>query len=326
MSLRRKAAESDPNKRISKLERKLEDVQRELKAAEMLSGEMERLYHDSLASKFKVPKQKKPKKRNGKSYYRVAFGDTHGSGLDQRAWEAFLSDMSKLQPAEMVHMGDIIDAGGWLAQHQTMGYLPEVETSYAEDIEAANYMWDSLQETCPNAEIHAIEGNHDMRIEKWCISQTLRHSVDSAFLMELLAPQNLCKLDARGITYYKRERSYHGLVNNAGSIVLGKCAFTHPQGSSKHHASKMASTWGMNVVYGHTHRRDYYPASNAKGDSWAAWSPGCLCVTRKYWHHSENFNHNQGYHLQIVQPSGEFLGINIPIIEGKSYLSDLIGG
>lgn len=150
--------------------------------------------------------------------------------------------------------------------------------------------------------------------------------MDSSFLLDLLAPQKLTKLEERGIKYYKRERSYDGLKNNAGSIILGKCAFTHPQGSSKHHASKMASTWGMNVVYGHTHRRDYYPSSNARGDSWAAWSPGCLCVTRKYWHHSENFNHNQGYHLQIVQPSGEFLGINIPIIDGKSYLSDLIGG
>ena len=325
MTLRKKAGADKQNQQIQKLEKKLEETQRELKAAELINKELEQIYKDGLVSKFQIPKQKKPRGKRKKSFYRVAFGDTHGASLDPDAWAAFVGDLEKLRPRELIHLGDIIDAGGWLAQHQTLGYLAEVETSYADDINAANQMWDSVQAICPDSTIYAIEGNHDMRVEKWCIAQTLRHQLDSRFLFELLAPQNLTFLEKRGIQYFKRDQVYGELKNNSGSIMLGKCAFTHPQRASKHHASKMASDWGCNVVYGHTHRRDYFPASNAHGKDWSAWSPGCLCVTRKYWHHSENFNHNQGYHLQIVQESGDFLGINIPILGGKSYLSDLLG-
>lgn len=326
MSLREKAGDDSSQTKIRQLEKKLEEANRRVKAAELVAKEMEALYADSVVSGYTLPKQKKARKRKKGSYYRVAFGDTHGASLDPAAWNAFIGDMERLKPREVVHLGDIIDAGGWLAQHQTMGYLAEVGTSYAEDIDAANQMWDSLQAAVPGASIHAIEGNHDMRVEKWCISQTLRHNLDAEYLTGLLSPQHLTHLEKRGIPYYKREQCHSGLKNNSGSLVLGKCAFTHPQRASKHHASRMASDWGMNVVYGHTHRRDYFPASNARGDNWAAWSPGCLCVTRKYWHHTENFGHTQGYHLQIVQPCGQFLGINVPIIDGVSYLSDLITG
>lgn len=323
-SMRDKAHQAAMQPKMQNLERKLEETKRKLQAAEMVAKELKQLYDDAIVSRYALQSQPKSRKKTKGSFYRVAFGDTHGASLDPSAWSAFIDDLGKLQPKEIIHLGDIVDCGGWLAQHQTMGYLAEVETSYAADIDAANQMWDSLQATCPKSEIHAIEGNHDMRVEKWCISQTLRHNLDAEYLTNLLSPQSLTHLEKRGIPYYKRNKSYTGLKNNSGSFVIGNCAFTHPQRASKHHASRMASDWGMNVVYGHTHRRDYYPASDARGRSWSAWSPGCLCVTRKYWHHSENFNHNQGYHLQIVQPNQQFLGINIPIIDGVSYLSDLI--
>lgn len=325
-SMRGKAVKAAMQPKLQRLEQALEETKRKLQASDMVAKELKQLYSDSIVSRYVLPKQGKPKKTKRKSFYRVAFGDTHGASLDKTAWKAFLGDMDRLQPREIIHLGDIVDCGGWLAQHQTMGYLAEVDTSYAADIDAANQMFDQLQSTCSSSDIHAIEGNHDMRVEKWCISQTLRHSLDSEYLLKLLAPQYLTHLERRGIRYYKRNECHTGLKNNSGSFVLGNCAFTHPQRASKHHASRMASDWGMNVVYGHTHRRDYYPESDARGNSWSAWSPGCLCVTRKYWHHTENFNHTQGYHLQIVQPDDQFLGINIPIIDGTSYLSDLISG
>lgn len=325
-NMRNKANNTAPDNKIQSLEKRLEETKRKQRAAEMVAQELKQLYDDAIVSRYRLPKQSKPRTKKRGSFYRVAFGDTHGASLDPKAWKAFIGDMQRLQPTQLIHLGDIVDCGGWLAQHQTMGYLAEVETSYADDINAANQMLDQLQTVCPKAELHAIEGNHDMRVEKWCISQTLRHNLDAKYLTNLLSPQALTHLKKRGIKYYKRNECHSGLKNNSGSFVIGNCAFTHPQRASKHHASRMATDWGMNVVYGHTHRRDYFPASDARGRSWSAWSPGCLCVTRKYWHHTENFQHNQGYHLQIVQPNQQFLGINIPIIDGVSYLSDLISG
>ena len=313
-------------KKISDLEAKLAQVTGERDAAETVALELEQQVLNARLSKWKCPKQKKGRKPTKRSYYRVAFGDTHGASIDIPAWNAFLGDMKLLQPREMVHMGDFVDCGGWLAEHQSMSYVGETQSSYMEDIEAAAMMLDTLQESVPKSDIHLIQGNHDVRPEKWAIQKTHQHRVDSAFLSRHVIPENLLRIEDRGINFYRRDTNYGELKRNSGSIMLGKCAFTHPQRSSKHHAAAMASDWGCNILFGHTHRRDSFFESDAQGRQWGAWNPGCLCKTQKYYHHSENWNHSHGYHLQIVQPDGSFLGINVPIIDGESYLSDLLRG
>ena len=313
-------------KRIAKLEAKLKEVTDERDAAETVANELERQLLDERLSKFKFPKQRKGRKPTRKSYYRAVLTDTHGASIDGPAWSAFLDDMKLLAPKEIVHMGDFVDCGGWLAEHQSMSYVGETQASYMEDIEAAQMMLDTLQEAVPAADFHLIQGNHDARPEKWAIQQTRRNRVDSAYLAKHVIPENILQLEKRGINFYRRDTNYNGIRRNSGSIMLGKCAFTHPQRASKHHASAMASSWGCNVVFGHTHRRDSFFESDAQGRQWGAWNPGCLCKTQKYYHHSENWNHSHGWHLQIVQPCGSFLGINVPIIDGRSYMSDLLRG
>lgn len=310
--------------RVRELERKLEQARRERDAEKLVNRELELLVRDARLSNFKIPTQKSQTRKSGSSYVRVAFGDTHGASIDIPAWQAFLRDMERLNPKVIVHGGDIVDCGGWLAEHHTMNYLPETNYSYFDDISAANQMWDQLQEVCPEAEIHAIQGNHDVRPERWCIQQTRRHRVDAERLASLVTPEVLMHLDKRGINWYRRDTHYHGLAGNKGSIRLGKCCFTHPQRSSKHHASKMASSWGANVVYFHTHRRDYYPAQNSRGEEWGAWNPGCMCHLRKPYQHSENWEHSHGYHLQYVSEDGTFFPMNVQISNGHSFLGDFI--
>ena len=183
--------------------------------------------------------------------------------------------------------------------------------------------FDLLQSACPKSEIHVIEGNHDARVEKWCITMSLRNKVDSELLLDALGPQHVCHLEKRGVMFYKRSETYHG-CKIPGTIQLGNCYFTHPQSSSKHHAATTVTKFQSNVVFFHTHRRDYYPGQDITGKEYAAWNPGCMCQLQKYWHHTEPSNHNHGYHLQLVQTDGSFLGINVPIINGKSYLSPLL--
>lgn len=320
------AKEKEQQEEIKKLKQNLERIKRQRDAALSVSKELELIVRDSLVSKFKIPTQKLIKTRtNKKTFLRVAFGDTHGASIDIPAWKAFLKDIEELKPNEIIHGGDFVDCGGWLAEHHTLSYVPETEYSYFDDISAANQMLDQLQQTCPTAKIHIIQGNHDARIEKWCIHETRKHRVDAETLTNLLSPESLTNLKKRKINFYRRDTHYHGLDANKGSIKLGKCCFTHPQKTGgKHAAAKMAESWGVNVVYFHTHRRDSFTSNNAKAEEWGAWNPGCMCELRPYFHHSDNWKHSHGYHLQMVKSDGTFLPINVPIIEGKSYLSDFL--
>ena len=317
-------AEIAADKQILDLQRKLEAAKRAERAQKLRADETEKLLEDFYASTFEIARQKLKRGRPSKTHIRVAFGDTHGSHIDQAAWRAFIEDVKILKPKEIVHGGDIVEAGGFLAQHHTLGYVAETEYTYSDDVSAANQMWDQLQDACPNAEIHAVQGNHDARIEKIAVNMALRNRADAELLRKALDPQYLMHLEKRGIHWYRRAEKY-GESQVPGTVLLGKCYFTHPQTASKHHAAQMVSKFKDNVVFFHTHRRDSYAAHDAKGNEFGAWNPGCLCLLQKYYMHSEQSSHSHGYHLQFVQSDGSFLPINVPIINGKSYLSGLLG-
>jgi predicted phosphodiesterase len=318
-----KQVPDEATKEIRKLRQSLEEEKRKTESLKTLIKEQDHLIADYHASRFDIPKQVIAKYRTKDSYVRVAFGDTHGSSIDLQAWGAFLDDVRMLAPREVVHLGDIVECGGWLAAHHTTNYVAQTEYTYSDDIIAANLMTDQLQKACPKAAIHYIEGNHDARIATWCITMAQKKRADVEFLIDKLGPRSLLSIDKRRIHWWSRGDVHEGSVVG-GTLKLGKCFFTHPQSSSKHHAATTAAKFGHNVVYGHTHRADFYPGGDVEGREWAAWSPGCLCKLRKYWHHTEPFRHNHGYHVQLVKPDGTFLGINVPIINGKSYLSGLL--
>ena len=52
-----------------------------------------------------------------------------------------------------------------------------------------------------------------------------------------------------------------------------------------------------------------------------AWCCGYLGRAQPLWRHSDPTDWTQGYGVQLVRPNGDFLHINTPIIEGKSYLT-----
>jgi len=311
-------------KTVRDLRRELEQAKQRERAERIRADEVEELLRQHYASSFKIPAQQIASKKKPKgSYVRVAFGDTHGASLDFKAWAAFLEDMKRLQLDVIVHLGDVLDCGGWLAAHHTTHYVAQTGYSYADEVEAGNQMLDQLQAVCPKATIHVIEGNHDLRVETTILTMTQQHKADAELLLRSVAPKHVLHLERRKVQWWSRGECHHDAVQG-GTIKLGKCYFTHPSSSSKHMAAKMVESLGANVVYGHCHRADFFTTSNVKGDQWAAWSPGCLCVTRKYWHHTNDFKHNQGFHVQLVNQDETFLGINVPIHNGQSYLSGLL--
>lgn len=252
---------------------------------------------------------------------RVIIPDSHGSMIDKRARDAFLNDLQRLDPSEIVMLGDHVDAGGLYSKHSRQA-KEDLEYSYCEDLDAANDFIDEIQKRAPSAAIHYIEGNHEYHIERWAV-ENLAHKKDVETFIKDNGPAAKLRLEERGIRYYRRMGFYHGL-SIPNSIRLGKCYFTHGIGHNKYATAKHVESFGANVVHGHTHRAQEYKKRTVDRDSIAAWCPGTLAKLQPTYRHTEPTDWSHGYGLQFVnRKSGRFLHINVAIISGESLLLPL---
>lgn len=273
-------------------------------------------------TKFAIPKGKPTAVRG--TFMRLVVPDTHGSFVDREAVRAMLNDAAQYDVREVVLLGDHVDAGGFLAQHHTLGYVAQADYTYQEDITAANVFLDEVAKACPKAKTYYISGNHERRVEAWCITSALRKAVDADILLKALEPQYLLHLADRGIDYIHTLGTKHNRGDTRNALELGKCLFLHGFSHAKHATATTVDALGKNAVVGHIHRRQSYTRTTHDSEI-SCWCPGCLCELRPYYMHARPSGHAHGYGLQIVQKSGEFLHINVPIIGGKSYLSALKG-
>lgn len=301
---------------------KLAKVQRELSAVTKDRDDLLLEYGDLQRAKYPTPPKKRQRSSTKDDFVRVIANDVHGSMMDRAAVDAFLADLKDWNPDEIVLNGDIIECGGFLAAHHTLGYVAQTEYTLQDDIAAGNWLLDEIQKAAPRAVIHYIEGNHEDRLERWIIDQTMRHSRESEFLRELIGPEALLRLEDRGIKYYRRgEHQIEGLP--PGWIKLGKIFFVHELGGGKNAASAAVGRTAGNVVFAHTHQSDESTMVMPGVGLVKAWNPGCLCQRQPLWRHSNPTNWSHGYAVQFVAKSGEFLHLNIPIWEGKSLVGSL---
>lgn len=263
------------------------------------------------------------KKRKNKPFLRVIIPDSHGCHIDQDAASAFLTDLDMLKPAEVVMLGDHLDCGGFLAAHHTENFVAETDYTFEDDVAAANVFLDEVQKRVGKVPVHYISGNHERRVEKWILTQKLRNQSDAEYLLRLFGPATVLRLADRGIEYYSETDFHCGLVIR-GTIKLGHCHFTHGSSTAKHAASAMVDKFGGNVVFGHTHRADAFVRRTVSQGAIGAWNPGCLCQLQPYYGLTNLSNWSHGYGLQIVQDDGSFLHINVPIVDGRSYMVPLV--
>ena len=306
-------SQTSQNQEISRLQKQNRQLQ------EIVDRQAEAL--EAKASKVRLTPGSKGSARG--TYIRLCVPDTHGSKISRDSFSRVLRDASSMDVREVVLLGDHVDVGGFLAQHHALGYVAECDYSYEQDIAEANGMLDALAKACPKAEIHYLEGNHESRAEKWCVTQALRSGVDANYLLQMISPQRLMHLDKRNIKYYRIGEFHQGL-HIRGTIKLGKCYFTHGSTTSKHAASKMVDMFGGNVVFGHIHRAQSHLRRTVHEGVLGAWCPGCLCHIQPTWMHATLTDWSHGYGLQVVQASGEFLHINVPIVDGASLLEPLL--
>ena len=254
---------------------------------------------------------------------RLIAPDSHGMHIDPAAKAAFLRDAKKLQPSEIVFLGDHLDCGGVFSSH-ARAYTNELVESYEDDVNAANAFLDEVQKAAPGAACHYIEGNHEARVERWATS-TFTNKKDADKLLEVYGPAKSLRLRERGIKYYRRSEQYMGL-SIPGTIRLGKCFFTHGISHSKHAAATHLARFGASVVFGHIHRSQAVIERTVTSDGFGAWCPGTLAKLQPLYQHTSPTSWSHGYAVQLVNRSGRFLHVNVPIYRGESLLLDLVKG
>lgn len=254
---------------------------------------------------------------------RVIVPDSHGNHIDEDAKKAFLKDLRKIRPEQIIFLGDHLDCGGTFNTHQR-NYTSELVETYEDDVNAANDFLDAIEKAAPEAqERHYLEGNHEAHVERWA-SRSFVSKKDADKVLERFGPQAVLELKARGIKYYKRSEHYNGL-SIPGAIRLGKCYFVHGFSHGTHATHAHLMRFGANVVHGHTHRSQSAVERTVTSDGFGAWCPGTLAKLQPLYRHTAPTSWSHGYGLQMVNAqTGRFVHWNVPIFGDTSMLIETV--
>ena len=199
---------------------------------------------------------------------------------DRRAMDLAWSICERVQPDVVVMLGDMID----LAEMSTKYPRPQdlINTSQPAILETA-WWCRRLRETCPDARIIFVEGNHESRLARLVVEKAgsvegLRGANDSLDALSVerllgLAELNIEYLGPYGADQWLWADSSHPVRIHHGSIVRPKGGQTVSAQLSKYHQS---------IIGGHVHRVEVAWATDHGPDGQSlrfALTPGCLCRT-----------------------------------------------
>ena len=291
---------------------------------------MEKLFKQHAATIFQMRagRVKAPRRRTRKStkkaFTRVIFGDVHGEVMDRAAVAAFMNDIEALQPREIICIGDVIDCGGFLSQHKVLGVVAELESTYEQDVDAGNMIFDEIARRCPNAAITLIEGNHEHRVNRWICDKVIGNPANARYLRDLFGPAKLLNLEKRGIRWVERHKYYDGL-SVSGTIKMDPFAVAqHGEAfCGKNAPFRQLERLGHSVFFGHNHRLSVTYAENLDS-ALVAVNTGCLCQKRPIYGLTKTTDWQPGYISQFVEPGKGFLAVPVPIIDGLSFLPNAL--
>jgi len=309
MGVKKLLQESDPKKKIKELESLVESQARTIDSMRRVS--------------VSLPTGTK-RKRKKDAFVRVIFGDVHGEHMDKPAVAAFLNDVEMLRPAEVCCIGDLIDCGGFLSQHKTLGVVAELEVTYEQDVGAANFVLDEIQRRVPGVKLTLIEGNHENRINRWICDQVLGNAKNAEYLKRLFGPAAVLNLESRGVRFIERHLYYDGLSISGTCRIEPYAVAQHGEAfSGKYAAFRQLGKLGKSVFFGHSHRLTAAYGENLDGHIVSV-NTGCLCELRPLYGLTKITDWTQGYVVQVILPSEGFIAIPVPVVQGVSYMQPLM--
>jgi UDP-2,3-diacylglucosamine pyrophosphatase LpxH len=254
------------------------------------------------------------------AYLRLIVPDSHGEHVDWGFANAMISDVEKLAPdiKEVIWLGDHLDCGGTFNAHQR-NYTHERAESYQAAVHGARRLLTMVRERTPFASHDYLEGNHEQHVERF-LARNFSNFQDAEFLLDLVGPRNVLKLDQLDIRYHRSSEMHDGLAV-PGTIKRGRCYFTHGFAHSKNAAQTHLDRVGGNVVHGHTHRAQTTIQRTVESSAMGAWCTGTLAKLQPLYRHTSPTSWTGGYAWQFVQGNGRFTHVNVPLFgKGQSGL------
>ena len=267
--------------------------------------------------KFKRATVKPHPKLKG-DFVEVIVSDIHGNKHDPAAFAAFEADLKVINPNRVFLGGDIMDCGGFLAEHHTLGYVADGLDCYEDDLAATNDILNRIQSAAPSANIHYLEGNHEWRVERWALTQRLAHHRDIEMLRQTFCAEHRLGLAERGITYYRQGLRHTG-CSIQGWVNLDNLFYVHKISNAVDAGRVAVSKTGGNVVFFDTHRSAFAPKKMPAAGLIAAWNPGCLCKLQPLYANTNPTGWTHGYLVRFVSRTGLFQMVNISIENGISF-------
>jgi hypothetical protein len=292
-------------------------LQSRLKAVERQLGAAVDALAKARRARVSVPPPRRFPKLKG-DLVEVIVSDIHGNKHEPAALAAFLADLAVIKPDRVFLGGDILDCGGFLAEHHTLGYVAETADSYEEDVAATNLILSKIQHESGDAECHYLEGNHEWRVERWAVTQRLAHHKDIELLRRTFAAEHVLELKRRRITYY-RQGELHGDCRVPGWVKLGKLFYVHKLSNARDAAGAALGKTAANVVFFDTHRAAFAPRHLPGVGLISAWNPGCLCRRQPLWMNTNPTGWNHGYLVRFISRTGLFQMVNVSIENGVSF-------
>lgn len=230
--------------------------------------------------------------------------DAHTPNHDVLTHKTVLNFMRDNKFDECVDLGDFMDFG--MISRFTQDVLRQLEGKrILKDYEIANKVLDErLEALGKKCKYTILEGNHDYRMEVL---------IDKMPQFEglLEVPRNL-RLKERGIKWVPS-------WSKGELYTVGKLNLMHGDYIGKYHASKMIDTYGVNLVYGHTHDHQVYEKTTKDHrNPRMAMSLGHLADPNKltYTRNRPN-NWSQLIGVAEILPNGNFTLLPIRIIDHK---------
>lgn len=199
----------------------------------------------------------KPIKIGGKKI--LALFDIHFPFHDKKALETAIEFDSGYDT--IIIGGDMLDMYSGSKFCKDPGYK-----KMQDEIKIGKHFFEFLRNKFPKAEIHYIEGNHDIRLKKylWDHAQALAG-------LEVLKLSSLLELDKHKVHFYD-----NGTILKAGGLHILHGNETGVKGG-KNPARTMLYNVLDNVIFGHFHKSQTIPSRRIGGEEVVTRSVGCLC-------------------------------------------------
>ena len=234
-------------------------------------------------------------------------GDIHAPFHDPKTIDLTLTFLREWQPDIVWEIGDMVDCYAISKFNKD----PKRILGLQDEFDQAHNILKRLRAACPNAQIHHLDGNHELRMQALLWSK-----VPELSSLRELSVERLLGLGELGIEYHDCDCEIE--YKNMLQIMHGTNVSKHSGWTAKAHYER----YGGCGIIGHCHRGGNYLITK-RGDTNGWWENFCLCDLNPEYVRSPNWQ--QGFSLGYFSRD-RFDIVSVPIVQhrfvvdGKYYV------